>query len=247
MTRRAFAAASSIFAAALVATPSAQTIEDLIAKHVKSKGGIERIRSLKALRITGSLSPAEGIDMPIFIVSERPNKVRQETSFQGQQMITAFDGEKAWTLNPMMGISTPSPMQGPELDVIRDQADLDGPFVDTAAKGITLEMQGTETVEGQQTHKVKVTRKSGRSQILYVSADTGLEIKSVTEVEQAGMKLTVESFFSDYRPIEGMPFAHRITQKISGGPQPTQLNIKIDKVEMVPDIEDATFAMPAKP
>jgi hypothetical protein len=215
-----------------------------VAKHIKSKGGLERLRAVKAVRVTGRISPAPNIEIPIVIVSERPNKVRQESTFQGQQMITAFDGQKAWTVNPVMGITTPTLLQGAELDAIRDQADLDGPFVDSKAKGITLELAGTEPVDGQTTHKVKVVHKSGRSQWLFLSADTGLEVKSVNEIEQVGMKLTVETFFFDYKPVEGVVFAHKITQKITG-PQSTQLSITVDKVEMLPDIDDSLFVLPA--
>jgi hypothetical protein len=245
MPIRILAAAISAFIA-FAGTASGQPLDELVAKHIKSKGGLERLKMIKAVRVTGRISPAPTIEIPILIVSERPNKVRQESTFQGQTMITAFDGQKAWTVNPVMGINTATPLEGAELDAIRDQADVDGPFVDSKAKGITLELAGTEAIDGQQTHKVKVTHKSGRSQWLFLSADTGLEVKSVSEVEQAGMKLTIESFFLDYKPIDGVAFAHKITQKISG-PQNAQLTITVDKVEMVPDVDDQLFAMPAKP
>ena len=44
----------------------------------------------------------------------------------------------------------------------------------------------------------------------------------------------------------GVAFAHKIMQKITG-PQNAQLNITVDKVEMVPDVDDQLFAMPVKP
>jgi len=135
---------------------------------------------------------------------------------------------------------------GSEFESIRDQADLDGPFVDSKTKGITLELVGTETIEGQQTQKVEITRKSGKSQLLFLSVETGLEVKTISEVEQAGIKLTVESFFLDYKPVEGITFAHKIRQNITG-PQSTQLSITVEKIEMLSDIDDGIFAMPAKP
>ena len=244
MPSRALTAALAIVA--LAGTASGQTVDELVAKHLKSKGGLERLRLLKAVRVTGTISPAPNIAIPTVIISERPNKVRQESMLEGQQMITAFDGQKAWTVNPLLGITVPTALQGAELDAIRDQADVDGPFVDSKAKGIVIELAGTETIAGQVTHKVKVTHKSGRSQWLFLSAETGLEVKSVSEIEQGGMKLTVESFFLDYRPVDGVAFAHKITQKITG-PQTAELSITVEKVELVGDVDDGLFAMPAKP
>ena len=232
--------------ALLGSAASAQTVEDLVSRNLKSKGGVEKLRAVKAMRITGRISPAPGVEIPVTITSERPNKLRQESSIQGHQMITAFDGAKAWTVNPMMGSSAAQPLEGPQFDIIRDQADIDGPFVDSKTKGITLELLGTETVEGQQAHKLKVTRKSGQSQILFLSADTALELKAVNEIKQGDATLTVESVFSNYKPVEGITIAHTITQKISG-PQTAQLNISVDKVEILPNLDDALFAMPASP
>lgn len=244
MTVRFLMAAAAVGTLSVTAA-SAQTIDDLIAKNLKAKGGVERLKAVKGMKISGKVMPAPGVEIPLTIISERPNKIRQESNFQGQQMVTAFDGTTAWQINPMMGITTPTEITGPQFEMLKDQADLDGPFLDYKAKGITLELQGTEEVDGAKTHKIKVTRKSGQSQMLFLDAETGLEVKAVNEVVQGDMRLTVESLFSNYQKVDGIVLAHTITQKISG-PATQTMSITVDKAEVVDDVDDSLFKMPAK-
>ena len=83
------------------------------------------------------------------ILTKRPNRFRQESEFQGQKIVVGFDGTKAWMINPMMGQNGPQPIEGARLDMVKQQADLDGPLVDYKAKGTTIEVLGLETVDGR--------------------------------------------------------------------------------------------------
>jgi outer membrane lipoprotein-sorting protein len=238
-----------LLAAALLQATSlgAQTAEELIVKNLKAKGGIQKLKSIQAMRITGKVSPAPNVQIPMTMTTERPNKMRQESAFEGKAIVTAFDGETAWTINPMMGIDTAREVPKAQLELIKGQADFDGPFVDYKGKGITIELVGRETIDGLvPAHKLKVTRKDGSVQHLYLDVNTGLEIKAINEIKQAEGVTTVESSFSNYQPIEGLVIAHQIVQKVSG-PQTAQVVVTIDKVEILPDVDDSVFRMPAKP
>jgi outer membrane lipoprotein-sorting protein len=241
----------SLIAAIVLAAPalaSAQTVDELVEKNLAAKGGAEKLKSVKAMRITGRVSVA-GMDIPLTITSERPNKLRQESVIQGQKTVTAFDGQKAWTVNPMMGITEPQDITGPQFDLLKDQADLDGPLMDYKAKGITIEIVGKETVEGKPAVRLKVTRKSGQSQTLYLDASTGLELKAINDTKISApnqpepVAMTVESVFSDYKPVDGLVLAHTITQTITG-PATQTLIITVEKAEMLPDADDALFVKP---
>jgi outer membrane lipoprotein-sorting protein len=223
-------------------TATAQTVDEIVAKNLQAKGGVQQLKAVQAMRVTAHVSPEPGTDIQMTITTERPNKLRQDTSLKGQQMVMAFDGETAWTINPMMGSTGPQKIEGPEFDRLKTQADMDGPLVDYKSKGTTVELIGQETVEGVKTHKLKVTRKDGQSQELFVDVNTGLEVKAVNEVEQAGQKATIESYFSNYRTVGGLTVAHTIVQKIMG----RDVTVTVDKVEILPDVDDSVFKMPAK-
>lgn len=235
-------ALSAVLVGLVSAGAAAQTVDELVAKNLAAKGGAPALKAVRAMRITARVTPAPGMEIPVTITTARPNKLKQESSVQGQAIVMAFDGQTAWSLNPLTGTAAPRVIEGPELDSLRTQADMDGPLVDYKAKGTTVELVGTEVIAGKKTHKLKITRKDGQSQELFLDADTGLEVKAINQVVREGQTLTVESFFSDYRPVSGLTIAHTITQKLMG----QDVAFTIEKVEILPEVDESIFKMPAK-
>jgi outer membrane lipoprotein-sorting protein len=229
---------------------SAQTADELVAKNLKAKGGIDNLKAIQSMKITGRVTlpgagGGGGMEIPMTILTKRPNRFRQESEFQGQKIVVAFDGTKAWMINPMMGQGVQA-ITGDRLEMVKQQADLDGPLVDYKAKGTTIEVLGLETVDGKRVHKLKVTPKTGRPVTLYLDADTGLEAKTVMEApaEAAGPgapAATLESVFSNYQSVGKLTMPHTIQQKANG----QVLQINIDKIELSPGADDSLFAMPS--
>ena len=177
------------------------------------------------------------------ITTERPNKLKQETTLQGQQMVMAFDGQTAWTINPLMGATRRRPIEGPELDSSRPRPTWTARSSTTRAKGTTVELLGEETVDGvKKPYKLKITRKDGQSQELFLDADTGLEVKAVNEVVQPGPEASRRELLLELPPVGGLTMAHTISQKIMG----QDVVFTIDKVEILPEVDDAIFKMPAQ-
>jgi len=231
-------------------TLPAQTADELVAKNLAAKGGVEKLKSVQSMRITGRVTlPAAGggMEIPMSIITKRPNRFRQESTVQGQKIVVAFDGEKAWMLNPMMGGAAPHPIQGERLEMVKQQADVDGPLVDYKAKGTTIDVEGAETLEGKKVHKLKVTSKTGRVVYLYLDDETGLEAKTVMEAPgdpgTGAAATTLESVFSNYQNVGGLTMPHSIQQKAAG----QVLQVSIEKIELSPAVEDSLFAMPAAP
>jgi outer membrane lipoprotein-sorting protein len=229
----------------------AQTADELVAKNLKAKGGLDNLKAVQGMKITGRVTlpgagGGGGMEIPMSIVTKRPNRFRQESEFNGQKIVVGFDGTKAWMVNPMMGQGAQA-IEGDRLEVVKQQADLDGPLVDYKAKGTTIEVQGVETVDGKQVNKLKVTPKSGRPVTLYLDAATGLEYKTVMEApaDAAGPgapAATLESIFSNYQTVGKLTMPHTIQQRANG----QVLQINIDKIELSPaSVDDSLFAMPS--
>jgi outer membrane lipoprotein-sorting protein len=230
----------------------AQTADELVAKNLQAKGGLENLKAVQGMKITGRVTlpgpgGGGGVEVPIIITTKKqPNRFRQESEFQGQKIIIGFDGASAWMINPRIG-ANPQPIEGDRLEFVKQQADLDGPLVDYKAKGTTIEVQGVETVDGKKVHKLKVTPKIGRTVTLYLDAETGLESKTVLEPPrdasgQGSAAATLESVFSNYQRVGGrLTVPHTIQQKVNG----QVLQINIERIEISPSIEDSLFTMPS--
>jgi outer membrane lipoprotein-sorting protein len=218
-------------------TPSA---DELVAKNLAARGGEAKLNSLNSMKLTGSVS-AQGMDIPLTVLTKRPNKMRQDMTMQGQKVVQAFDGENVWGINPMMGSTAPRVIEGPTADALKTRSIFDGPLVGYKDRGDTLEVVGPADVEGVKTWKLKLTRKDGQSMHIFLDADTGLEKQWAATMEQNGMTMAIETIIADYQASDGVMVA-RSMRTMMGGQQVA--GVTIATVEFNLPVEDAVFAMP---
>jgi hypothetical protein len=229
--------------AASAARAQTPTVDEIVAKNLAARGGLDKLRGLQTMKMTGTIN-VQGMDMPLTVMTKRPNLLFQEMTMQGQRMVSAFDGAKVWAINPMLGPG-PRELTGQQADMIRDQASFDGPLVNYKDRGDTLEMAGSADLGGAKVWKLKLTRKiGGRSMFIYVDADTGLEKQWSATVDQSGMTIDVDTVMLDYQPTPEGVLVARSMRTLVGGQQ--QGLLKVLTVEYNVPIEDAAFQMPAK-
>jgi outer membrane lipoprotein-sorting protein len=231
-------------AAAVFAQPAVSgalpTVDTLVAKNLQAKGGEAKLKAIQTMRMSGRVS-IQGMELPMTIAAKRPNLMRQEMQIQDKRIVTAFDGQKAWMINPMMGTESAQELTGPQADMAKDQADFDGALVDWKAKGHTVELVGLEEVGGVKAQKIKVTKKNGQVQYFFLNPDTGLEIKTTTEVQQGGTTMTVETELSDYRSVDGIMLPHALKTSINGTPT---ASIIVEKIELNAPLDESLFSLP---
>ena len=238
MRRLCTLAAALLAALSLAGATYAQTVDEIVAKNLKAKGGAEKWRSVKAVKMTGTVT-LQGRELPLTVYAKRPNMTRQEITMPERTIIQAFDGTTPWM--SMGSDAGAQPIPGPQADLMKSDADFDGALMDWKSKGHTVELVGNEQLDGTPVHHLKVTKKSGHVQHFYLDADTGIELKTTTEMD--GGKQVIESEMSDYRTVEGIMLPHTITQKLNGTPV---AQLEIEKVEINPAIDDGLFSMPGK-
>lgn len=236
-----------IVGAALVCTlaaglAAAQTpsVDELVAKHLAARGGLEKLQSVSTMRLQGTMN-IQGMDMPLTVLSKRPNKMRQEMTMQGQTVIQAYDGQTVWAINPMMGSTSPQAIQGPPADAVKSQSLFDGPLVGYKDRGDTLEVVGPADVAGARTWKLKLTRQDGKAMHIYLDADSGLEKQWSATMEQGGMTMEIDTIMSDHQPVDGIQVA-RTMRTLVGGQAMGALTVS--SVEFNVPIDDAVFSMP---
>jgi outer membrane lipoprotein-sorting protein len=230
------------FTLLLGAAASAQTVDDIIKKNTEARGGLQKIKAIKSLKMTGKINlTGPGVELPLTIQQKRPGSFRMDATFQGQQVVQAYDGETGWAINP--GVSDPEKMAGDDLKEAQEQADLDGALIDYKEKGHTVELLGKEDVEGTPAYKLKVTLKSGDVRYVYIDAANSLELKVTAKRRSPGGEQEVDIYPGNYKPVAGVLFPHSIEQKIGGQ---TQVQITIEKIDIDAPIDEAIFKMPVK-
>jgi hypothetical protein len=163
---------------------------------------------------------------------------------QGQTGVRAFDGQHAWERLPLPG-DEPRPMGPEEAAEARAQADVDlSPLVDSAAKGFEVELVGRDRLPGGETWKLVVRGREGPPRTLHLDARTHLVVQMVDVRSVDGKSVEMVTEISDYRPLAGLVFPHRIEVGPRGKPERQRLVIQ--KVEINPPLDASRFTMPGE-
>jgi hypothetical protein len=220
-----------------------QTADELVSKNIEAKGGLEKIKAVKTLRMSGRGERSGRPPVAIVIEHERLDEVRQDVTRGGMTMVQAYDGKEGWTIQPFGGRKDPQLMGEDDVHDLQLDADIDGPLVDYQAKGNTVEYLGHDTVDGDDALRLKVTLKNGDVLYYDLDPDSYLEIRRESqEFIRGSVKETVTEYGS-YKAVDGVmyPFSMAIWAKSS----PAQaLTVSIDKVEVNVPLAESLFAVP---
>ena len=228
---------SLALSAVLVATAAAQTtVDDVVAKNLAAKGGIEKLRAITTVKMTGSLKSPSGVTA-ITTWAKRPTFMRRDNVNDGQTFVTAFDGKTLWQINPLIS-PRPRDMPAPP-----EAEDFDSLLLDYKEKGRTVELVVTEPVQGINMHRLRVTEKNGQIRDIYINAETMLESKAVVQVEQGARKAIVTTEFSNYKTIDGISVPMHVRQMLNGKPL---TEVTYDRVEFNVPIPDSMFSKPVQ-
>lgn len=230
--------------AILLATQaSAQTVDELIKKNIDAKGGLQKMKAIKSVKMTAKIIQ-QGLEIPIVIQQKRPGMVRADVTFQGKSQTMAYDGQSGWKTDPFQGSSDPEKIAGDDLKEAEEQSDMDGALVDYKDKGHKVELVGKEDMEGTPVYNLKLTLKNGDVRNIYLDAENYLELKVNLKRKTPGGEIEVDQYVGNYKPVNGVLFAFSLETKIKGQ---TASQIAIEKIELDVAIDDSVFKMPAKP
>jgi hypothetical protein len=230
-------------AAVSPAVVQAMDADELIAKNFEAMGGLDKIKSIDSAKFTGKFL-TQGMEFPFTMTQKRPHMMRIEAEVMGATMVQCYNQDSGWSINPMTGSTDPQPMGGIEEKSFKLQADMDGPLVDYADKGYTVEYLGEEEVEGTPAYKLKVDTQDGIVMEVFFDKEYYLTIKSTNKVTVDETEYETQTYPSDYQEVDGMVVPFSIETR-SGD---TVLNqIMMEKVEYGIEVDESKFAMPEIP
>lgn len=225
-----------------VGVAGAQTVDEVIAKNIQARGGIERLRAVKSLRTTVKFS--EGSFRAQFRQeNKRPGKVREEFIVQGMAQIQAYDGKTGWQISPFSGRRDPDLMSQDDMKSLIVDGDIDGLLVDYKEKGHKAELVGHDSMEGTDCFKIKLSMKNGDVRYYYLDTDSYLELKVEVQTTIRGALQESELYYGDYEQVNGIYYPFAVEQAQKGSSSRAQFSV--EKIEQNVDLDDALFSMPA--
>jgi outer membrane lipoprotein-sorting protein len=220
-----------------------QTADDIINKYIDAIGGMSKIESIRTVKVTGK-SGFGSMEFPFAMTYKLPSAVYMEVTMQGLTMKRAYDGTAGWKIVPFQGQKDPEKMNEGEIKNMKEEADFNGQLVNYKSKGDSVEFLGKEDMEGSDTYKLKVTNKDGDVTYYYLDTASYLILKSSTKRKMNEKEIDMDTYYSDYKTIDGytMPFA--METKADMGPMGHTQKVTIESVEFNVPVDDSIFKMP---
>ncbi|MEP2935425.1 MAG: outer membrane lipoprotein-sorting protein [Gilvibacter sp.] len=235
---------SVLFLLAVAVPTQAQDVDEIINNYIENTGGADAWNKLEAIKMTASAN-AQGMEIPVEIIQTKDGRQMLKINFQGQEIVQyAYDGETMWTTNFMTMAAEKSDAEATE-NMKRQAGDFPTAFLNYKDKGYTAELMGSETKEGTDTFKVKLTQTPRLVEgvevpnvtFFYFEKDNFVPIMTEAEITEGPAKGQMSSTtMSDYQEVDGLYFPFDM------GMQGQAITIK--EIVLNPEIDDALFAFP---
>ena len=231
-------ALTALFAATVT---MAQTVDDILAKHTEAMGGADKISQVNSVYIESTIQ-AMGNESPNTTTILNGKGYKTESEMMGSKMVQVYTDKGGWMINPMMGASSPTPMDADMYKAGEDQVYAGGSLIDYAAKGGKAELVGQEKVGSVNAWKIKLTNKDNIETNYYIDPTTYYIVQIVKQVSMMGQSVDLTVTPSDYRKTDaGLVMAY--TTGIDYGGQ-FSMTFTIKKVEINKTIDPSIFEMP---
>jgi photosystem II stability/assembly factor-like uncharacterized protein len=225
---------------------SAPTADEIIARYAQRIGGADRIRAIQSVRKNGKFYGGGGFEAVVSNEYRRPNKVREAFTFGGMTGVTAWDGKSGWKIEPWAGKKDAESLGEDEIKGIVEDAEFDDPLFNYQQRGNTVELIGTDQVEGTDVYKLKVTLASnGDVRTYYLDAESCVPIKYEVKRTVRGAERTFEVELGDYKPVQGVLFAFSYAIGDKGSQSANKQQFAWDRITVNVEEADLRFTRPA--
>ncbi len=243
--RRAAAVAAALaFAAtatAVVAAPHAPSVDEIIRRHLRARGGREQLRSIRTISVAGRMITATS-EGAFTLTWMRPDKARLELVLVGRPVVETVSGDLGWWLRP----DTRPPMRGLlPFDTARElaeRADVEGMLATGRERGYAISVAGVEELDGDRVVTLLLTRGEGEVHRLSLSLRSYLVVRKVSKRGYPGTGVEVETRFSDYRAEGGVMIPHAVERRAGGE---LLHRIVVERVQLNPPVDPALFDPPS--
>ncbi len=216
---------------------------DQILNNYYQNTGVDKLKDVQTIVQYGHFD-LMGNSMTRITYLKRPNKMRNEMELRGNKIITTFDGEKGYIINPFSGTTDPQPMDSITISGIKDQISFEGLLYDYKDKKYTATYEGIEDVEGTEAYVIHLHKKD-KDVWFYLDTESFIPIKEKIEATIQGRNVSQEIYFSNYQQIDGIAFPFLTITKANTG-QIGQMQIITDSIKLNFPMADSLFTIKPK-
>lgn len=220
----------------------AQTLDEIINKHVDALGGKDKINTMKSMYMESDMD-IMGTAAPSVTTILFGKGSLSEVNYNGQKIVNCVTIDKGgWAINPLMGQVTAEAMPEEQANAGKPQLSAGGTLVDYAAKGNKVELAGQEDANGVKAWKLVVTTKEGAHFVHYIDPATWQIVRTVARINFNGQEIEQGVNYSNFKKTDFgfvVPYSYAI--EYPGG---MTLTVAVKKIEINKEVDPKIFDKP---
>lgn len=226
--------------------PAALGAEEIVARNVVARGGLEAWRNVDTMIWAGRLESdtAPTPSMAFTLQQARPNKTRFEVSGIGFRAMRIFDGARGYKVRARHeGGPDVQPFSMDEVRFARGAQGIEGPLIDYVAKGSSVSLVGREKIEGHEAYHLSVRFSSGEHQEVWVDTTSFLDVRADRPSYQSSASVPI--YYRDFKSFDGLMIPTVMEIGVGTGRTPDRM--VIERVLLNPHIDAQIFERPGAP
>ncbi|MDO4763802.1 MAG: pitrilysin family protein [Flavobacteriaceae bacterium] len=190
------------------------TVTSVGQKYIDAIGGKTKVQGVNSLKMT-STGKVQGMELEMIIVQGKGGKMIQETRMMGNTLQkTVFDGKDGYI--QAQGQKIPFPEEA-KTSISQDI------FPELSFGVGKFELKGIENINGEEAYAVKSENKT-----YFYSVATGLKLGEIAIQKMQGKEMSVPTYYSDYREVEGVRLPFKISSNMGG----MEINFEVKSYEI---------------
>ncbi|WP_269523165.1 hypothetical protein [Coraliomargarita parva] len=204
-----------------------RVLNRILMGYTEAYGGNLEARSIESVQAEGVQIQGEQTQS-IIVHKKRPSSIRYQLRSGDDLMTAGYNGVSGWlriATGDTVEVKDLSPEQTRRL---KDEATFDSPLFNFLDKPeYTVSLEGTERVGEKLCYVIRVVQEQAPDMLFYLD-DTQFYLQKKAILYKDGTS-TMETYYRDYRLVDGYPFAFEIENRMGGE---TVCLIRLEQVEV---------------
>lgn len=215
----------------------AQTLDEVINKNIEARGGKEAISKLKSM-VTECEIDAGGQKIPMKLYASHNKGFRMEMTMMGMDNYMVANTKEGASFFPIQGQKGPEAMPAEMVASMQSSFDLAGEFIGWKEKGLKLELQGEEEVEGTMCFKILCVYPNKKEKRFFIDKESYQIIRENEKFEVNGKEMDGNQDFGNFKKVDGYTLPFSMSGQMGA--------MKVTKYTINSELKDTLFQVSKK-